>query len=422
MPPLLLLGLVLGIPAPGATRDGQPPGEHLLTQVIARMSDNLKRLPNYTCMQTIERSRRASAGLRWETVDRVRVEVALVDGKELFAWPGAGKFEDKDLSDMVLGGATSTGNFGLLSRAVFLTGAPNFRFAGEKVLDGRRTYRWDYDVPLIRSGYTLRNGSREAVVGFHGSFWADAETLDIARLESSADDIPARLALIATGDAVDYGRVRVGAEDFLLPRNSEMRITDFGGENRNQTVFSNCRQYAGESVLVFSDAGGDTQISREPIRVINVPGGLELRLSLKTAIRPDGAVGDPVVARLSSALKQSGELIAPKNAEARGRILYLRESKAGDVSYVIGMEFSEIAYERTVARVRCRLQEVLSASNIVSTTPVLGGAAGLPRGKWLAGEQLNIPGVLFLRRGSVLAAGLQMVWRTEPNQAEGEKQ
>ena len=80
--------------------------------------------------------------------------------------------------------------------------------------------------------------------------------------------------MIASSDAVDYQRVKVGAEDFLLPRTSELRITDFGGDNRNQTAFTNCHQYTGESVLVFSDASGDAQVSRGPMRTIDVPAGL----------------------------------------------------------------------------------------------------------------------------------------------------
>jgi hypothetical protein len=422
MPRRVVLSILCGVCVGLAAGEERQPGEELLTQVIARMSDNLKRLPNYTCSQTVDRLRRASAGLRWETVDRVRLEVALVDGKELFSWPGAKRFEDRELKDMVMGGATSTGNFGLLAKAVFLTGAPNFRYLGEKVLDGRRTHRWDYDVPIERSGYTLRNGEREAVVGFHGSFWADAETLDVVRLESSADDIPARLELLASGDAVDYQRVRVGGEDFLLPRDSELRITDFGGENKNVIAFNNCHQYTGESVLVFNDEGGDKQIERPPSRVLDVPAGLSLNLTLKTAVRPDGAVGDPVTARLNSALKAGGDLIAPKGAEAHGRVVFLRESKAGDAGYVVGLEFSEITYERTMVRMRPRLVEVLSANSVVSTTPMVQGPGGLPGRKLALAEQLNLPGVFFVRRGSVLAAGLQMVWRTEPFSSEDVRQ
>jgi hypothetical protein len=414
----VLIPILVGIAAASRAGEERPPGEQWLTQVIARMSDNLKRLPNYTCLQTIDRSRRASAGLRWETVDRVRVEVALVDGKELFAWPGEGKFEDRDLSDMVMGGATSTGNFGLLSKAVFMTGAPNFRFAGEKVLDGRRAYRWDYDVPLERSGYTLRNSRAEAVVAFHGSFWADAQTYDVLRLEATADSIPPRLEMVAASDAVDYQKVSVGAEDFLLPRLSELRITDYGGENRNQTAFSGCRQYAGESVLVFEDASADTQVSRAPNRVIEVPEGLELRLSLKTAVKPDSAVGDPVSAQLTAAVKNHGEVLAPKGAEVRGRVLFLRESKAADAGYVVGLEFNEISYERTLGRMRCKLVEVMQANNIVSTTATVQGPIGLPSRRRVAVEQVNLPGVFFVRRGTFLAAGLQMVWRTLPVSSE----
>ena len=62
--------------------------------------------------------------------DLLRVEVALVDGKEMFAWPGARKFEQTDLTEMVTAGAIGTGDFALHARAVFQTRAPRFKYAG----------------------------------------------------------------------------------------------------------------------------------------------------------------------------------------------------------------------------------------------------------------------------------------------------
>ena len=60
----------------------------LLARIKVKMAENLKGLPNYTCLQTIERSTRDAGNRRYRPLDTVRVEVALVDGKELFAWPG----------------------------------------------------------------------------------------------------------------------------------------------------------------------------------------------------------------------------------------------------------------------------------------------------------------------------------------------
>src|SRR3954463_4528219 len=87
----------------------QPDGP--LPRVGNKMIANLARLPNYTCLQTIERKVRHPSSRRTELVDMVRLEVALVDGKELFSWPGAGHFEDKEIGQLVSGGAIGNGSF-----------------------------------------------------------------------------------------------------------------------------------------------------------------------------------------------------------------------------------------------------------------------------------------------------------------------
>src|SRR6476659_8319211 len=90
----------------------------LLNQIRAKMLANLKRLPNYTCLQTIDRKVRYAPSRRYQLVDTVRLEVALVDGKELFSWPGAGKFEDKDINELVTGGAIGNGTFALHAKSI----------------------------------------------------------------------------------------------------------------------------------------------------------------------------------------------------------------------------------------------------------------------------------------------------------------
>src|SRR5215467_1270517 len=76
-----------------------------LSRIRARAIENLNRMPNYTCRETIERSVRKPPAKRFQLVDTVRLEVALVKGKELFGWPGAEKFEEGEIGDLVKGGA-----------------------------------------------------------------------------------------------------------------------------------------------------------------------------------------------------------------------------------------------------------------------------------------------------------------------------
>src|SRR6185369_10656113 len=103
----------------------------LFAQVRARMIGNLSRLPNYTCLQTIERKVRQASSRRYELVDVVRLEVALVNGKELFSWPGAGKFEDKEISEIVSGGAIGNGTFALHAKSVFQSRTARITYVGE---------------------------------------------------------------------------------------------------------------------------------------------------------------------------------------------------------------------------------------------------------------------------------------------------
>ena len=108
-----------------------------LARVKAHMSDLLTRLPNYTCLQNIERSRRVPSG-RTQLVDVVRLEVALVDGDELFAWPGSKKFQDTKIIDMVKGGAIGNGNFALHAKSVFQSTVAQYTYIGEREIEGGR--------------------------------------------------------------------------------------------------------------------------------------------------------------------------------------------------------------------------------------------------------------------------------------------
>src|ERR1035438_6838841 len=100
------------------------------------MADNLRRQPNYTCLMTVERSARP-AGRDRDLVhqDTIRLEVAEVGEKELFAWPGETLLERR-IEDLVPNGMFASGDFASLANIVFRTHDPTFRPAGKKRIVG----------------------------------------------------------------------------------------------------------------------------------------------------------------------------------------------------------------------------------------------------------------------------------------------
>jgi hypothetical protein len=347
--------------APALFAQDPNPNAILMARIRLRAIENLNRMPNYTCTETVERSRRSKATHKYQMLDTIRLEVALVNGKEMFGWPGSTKFEDRDLRDFVTEGAIGNGSFALHARAIFGGEATRFIYQGPGAADDKTWVRFDYDVPLFRSGYTLKVGDASARVAYHGSFDADPKSFDLQRIEVIADLIPAELHLDRTISTVYYARTKIGAGEFLLPTGSEMTMVNVDGtEDRNQIRFASCRQFSGESVVRFDDAPDSATDAPKPpeISEIVLPGGLGLTLALTEEFElANAAKGDPIHARLQNDLKWKGRVLIPKNAIASGRIV--RIERSSDV-VTIGMMFDELNAPGLRARPVLRLDEVVS--------------------------------------------------------------
>lgn len=377
-----------------------PPDLDTLTKIRVRMIYNLQHQPNYTCVETIERSSRPKSSNRMKLVDTVRLEVALVEGRELFAWPGAKKFEESDLSHMVTTGAIGNGNFGTHAQALFSTRAATFHYLGEEDFEGKKAIRFDYVVPQMLSGYRIRVSAASAVVGYHGSFYADPATLDMKRIVVIADDIPPALMLAGAEDKIDYAVARIGEGDFLLPAQSELSMVGIqGGEEHNRVKFTSCRQFSGESVLTFDDApAGKPESAPIATREIALPAGLDMELVLTKEIDlQSAAIGDPVAAVVKNDVKQKGVIIVPKGATAMGHIVRLERNETYSI---VGVEFPEIEAPGLLARMKGKLME--TAGFTAPRRPVRPRSALQP-GEGIIAINSN------LRR---LARGCIMFWRT----------
>jgi hypothetical protein len=331
---------------------GQQESDPQLARIRSKMADNLRRLPNYTCLMTIERSFRPPGRVR-DVVhqDTIRLEVAEVGDHELFGWPGSA-LTDPHMENFVPQGLIANGDFAGLANVLFRTHDPIFRPAGKKKIDSRETIGYTYEVPRGISHYELRDEERSVIVPYHGFVWVDPQSLDVARVELHLDGIPDSFGVHSSVTTIDYQKSRIGAGDFLLPARVQrvVQLWSLNGMRENVTTFSHCRQYETESAIRFDEpAASDTApaaAATAPTE-IPLPAGVRLPLKIETATdAKKAATGDPLVARLMEDV-HVGTLVFPAGSEVRGRIHSLRWNERGPG--LAELEFTELRTPKGVA-------------------------------------------------------------------------
>ena len=294
----------------------------LVARVRAVMGEMLHRLPDYMCVETIERSARSPSQTKFRLLDRVRVEVAYFKGSELYAWPGAPKLEERDLAEMVGGeGAIGTGDFALHLMAVYRGMAP-LQFAGDDTLRGRAALKFTQTVPIALSNYLVYAPPVKGVVGYEVTAWHDAQTLDLLRFELRVTEFPAGMPIRKVFKAIEYQDVTVGGSAFSLPAVTELTmLRDTGLEGRTLSTFAHCRQYLGESTITYGDpepAAGEQEAARTSAKLpagVKVPLKLDREIELTTAAR-----GDLLEMSVSREVVHNGRTVLAKGTKVEARI------------------------------------------------------------------------------------------------------
>ena len=391
--------LALGVGAAGS-------GDDEIARIRARVAERTARIPNYTCLETVDRRWYGDEFAASEVRDRMRFEVAVIEGREQFAWPEGSRFDSQDLQEVVGHGVSKTGDFSGFLSQIFALNAAAYQRMGELQVAIRPAIRYDYRVPAS-SGYALsRNGAR-ATVGYHGSFWVDPETLELARVEIETDGIPPELHTSSARLAIDYDVVAVGAGSFLLPRSTDVRlVSDRGLESRTITRFTQCRQFLAESNISFEERPVE-RVAKESDVGAELPWGLNLEVALTTPIdRKTAATGDIVAAEVRKEAKVKGGIVVPKGAVVEGRIVLLETRGASIQPYdVLALRFTKVRSGAGQIRLRA--------------VPIQYGKgyrvpAGLPREAANGLRRIGPPGPMNFWGGFLeLPKGLALTLQTE---------
>jgi hypothetical protein len=347
-----------------ASARAQSSSADLLRRATAKVLDTVGRLPKYMCTQTIDRTQLEPAAgtagrhceppkskqLRLTTSDRLRFDVAVSNGREMYSWAGEGRFEDGGLFQLVKNGALSTGAFASLLAVVFRDDAAVFTYKGESTEAARRVAEFEFHVPVQTSHYLFSGRDSRVTTGYFGSIFVDPATADLVRLMVQTEGLPAETGACESRTDLTYTRVRLNDANFLLPSLVQLHILNTDGiELENNAAYSGCHEFLGESTLLF-DAPPEPGVPAAheiAASVDELPEGLPFTVELTKGI--DAAVaaaGDKLAATLTTPIRDAtGRSFVPKGAAVTARIVQIRRFYIPEpmVRLVIKLETVEIA-------------------------------------------------------------------------------
>lgn len=346
-----------------AARTADPKPEELFNKVRAKVLDDVSHVPRYTCVQTVNRAqyrpqygvksscrsiiaaRRQLASPGYLIVrDRLRLDVAVVDGAETFSWAGARRFETSHIDELVKSGATGSGEFVSYLISVFGSDTDSISYVGQSL--------FSFNVPIEKSHYRYSTRGPDRTVGYHGSFLVDPAATELKRLTVVADQFPPGDEVCRVEDNMDYHRVKIGNGDFLLPEAATMDVLFSDGlESVNEMGYSDCHEYAGQATIRFDDdavAPGSPQSEAPqptaPAR--QLPPGLRFRIGLTSPIHSEtAAAGDAVTGVILRDVKDRKlGIVARQNDIVHGRILQLEQHMYPLPRWLLAIRFDSLEH------------------------------------------------------------------------------
>lgn len=338
-------------------------------EILNRVRDNVAhqvaKSTNYTCVETVDRTSFRSSldllpGCANESKtpvrvrhmhDRLRLDIAVSEGKEIFAWHGQDKFSGSStIEDVVQGGAVSSGEFiGFLAN-IFVHGGIRFEYTGEAVTNGVQIYSFNYVVPIASSGYHVGTRQGRQAIAFHGSFSVRGSDFQLASLSVIAEEIPENSLICSAETEMEYQIAKISGQDALIPSLFILKMDDVNHRYTvSRSAYSQCHEFTAESTLQFDlRDSGEAGATNQPVHEEQLPAGTLLHMALKTPINDETSyTGDPVEGILLHPVRVKNGTIIPKNSVVRGVITLLENFDQPKHFYLLSIQFARLVSGHT---------------------------------------------------------------------------
>jgi hypothetical protein len=212
----------------------------------------LDQLPNFRCVQE---THRFTAPVKTpdllKEADSYQDELIFEDGKERYQRLEANgvKADNAPIEDK---GISSRNEFGTLLRGLFDPSIDaTYHWAGRSMALGVLCQVFEFEVSRAKSNFVLHSGTTVESAAYTGRVFIDEETGMVRRLTIQGTGLSKDFGLQMPSLSLDYGMVKVGEKDYLLPLRSTLQLRQGKVFVRNETVFRGYRKFQAESQIKY---------------------------------------------------------------------------------------------------------------------------------------------------------------------------
>jgi hypothetical protein len=214
----------------------------------------LDQLPNFRCIQETHRfTASAKDPDQLKEADSYKADLVYEGGKEHYerlAFTGV----QEDNTPIENKGISSRNEFGSLLRGIFDPDlGVSYHWAGRSMAMGVLCQVFEIEVSRAKSNFVLNYGGSVEAAAYSGRVFIDDETGLVRRLTIQGSGLSKDFGLQAPSLSLDYGMVKIGETDYLLPLRSTLQLRHAKIFVRNETVFRDYRKFLAESRIKFND-------------------------------------------------------------------------------------------------------------------------------------------------------------------------
>jgi hypothetical protein len=336
----------------------QDPSE-MLERARGKILSEVPSGPRYSCVETIDRKyfsrevppiplsscerlsadrKKGRTRLRLDATDRLRVEVAVTEGREIYSWTRPGSFS-YSVEEILQFGPIGTGAFAVHLIDIFSNPSVRFRVLPE----GDKIPEYGFRVPIEASRLFVRAGGEWRPTGYSGSFTIDPNSLEVRRFKMESNELPSDTSLCEVSTENEYqGEKTLG---LLLPSVSRSHdILRDSSETEEVTTFSDCHEATASSA------------EREPAPDL-APPEQSFELALSTPIdMASAAAGDIISAQLTEPIWQpkSLKVLVPRGSTVTGRIVHMEHRYYPENYFVVSMAFDRLQIDGMLFKLRVK--------------------------------------------------------------------
>jgi hypothetical protein len=199
--------------------------DDLIASIRRRVQGAFDRLPNFRAKLVTSMFHSSSKNVKWVPNGVITAEVAYEGETELYSdiqingkRPAAAPATADSEYMRSFNNAWSTGDFETISHCVFegLQDSDFHKVATERDAEGELAV-YEFAGGRASTCVAVRSESQVAYPSYKGSLKVRMQTGDVVHVELEATNIPTGFPLDRAERSADFGVVRIGAEQFLLP-------------------------------------------------------------------------------------------------------------------------------------------------------------------------------------------------------------